>query len=408
MKKNIREYFSFFNENPNSIYLDSAATGLKLKSVCDKEYFFNKRVNSSSHSIHHTNGLIAMEGINKTRKMVKEFINADLNNEIIFTSGATFGLNTVIFGICERLEPGDEICTTLLEHSSLIIPLLKSKNKYNLKLNYFELNDKGMIDIEKIHMYINMKTKFVAFASISNTVSANNNICEVVKKIREINKNIIILIDVAQSISYYKTDVKEWDVDFICFSAHKMYGPWGLGIMYGREKLLGIIDPIVIGGGSIYENSMLDYELAKSPEKFEAGTQNMAAIYAYSEVFEFYKKFSIKEICVSIYNLKKYFIEKIKINKLQDSYNFFGLDNDGPIILIDTKEVNPHDFIQYLHKKYNIIARSGNHCALNSKIITHIERPTIRISFGPYNLKSEIDVLIKALINKEDWKEYII
>ncbi|QBQ07984.1 cysteine desulfurase [Spiroplasma gladiatoris] len=403
---NYKNLFPYFDLNPNDIYFDSAATTLKPKVVLDAEYEYNVKIGANSHNNLFKNAYIANQVLEEARRTCAKFINENNSEQIIFTSGTTHSLNQIVSGLKKHFKENDEVVLTELEHSSNLLPwkVLEKENKINLK--YFNLNDNGSINIDKLKNSLSTKTKLVSFASNSNTMGTFNDIQKISKIIKAFNNEIIIIVDCAQSVSHHKIDVKQWNVDFIAFSAHKMYGPFGLGVLWGKKNLLELLEPIFYGGGNNSLISHNEFRLAKLPMRLEAGTLNLSAIYGFKTAIEFIENLTYLKINEHLQNLKNYFIDnldEIEINK----FNFYNLNNNEPIILFNLKNVNAQDFGSFLNKKYNILVRVGKHCArLSNEFLK--EESTIRISFGIYNTIEDIKKLIIALKDADSWIEEIL
>ncbi|AOG60692.1 cysteine desulfurase [Spiroplasma helicoides] len=398
--------FPYFKFNKQDIYFDSAATSLKPKVVLDAENYYNTHIAANAHNNLFRNAFYANNLIDETRQLVANFIGAYDKNEIIFTSGATQSLNTVAFGLKDYLNNEDEIVLTDLEHSSNLLPWRVLEEKINFKIKYFDLNDDGSICIEKIQNCVTKNTKVVSFASVSNTVGAANNIKEIVKKIRSINKDVIVIIDAAQSIFHKLTNVKEWDIDFLAFSAHKMFGPFGLGILWGRMSWLEKINPLMYGGGN---NSFIEYDkfrLAKIPHKFEAGTLNLSAISGLKAAICYINQIGLSKIQNYLIMLKNHFVKAVE-SLDKDKYIFYNLESDEPIILMNIKGINAQDVGDFFNKKYNILVRVGKHCARLSHHFLKVEN-TLRISLSIYNEKADLDTLILALNDIDNWMETVL
>ncbi|AHI53148.1 aminotransferase class V-fold PLP-dependent enzyme [Spiroplasma culicicola] len=401
-----KENFPYFKYNKEEIYLDTAATSLKPKSVLDAEYEYNVKIAANTHNTLFNNAYKANQILEETRKLTGFFIGVENKEEIIFTSGATHSINQIVFGMQKTLSQGDEIVLNELEHSSNLLPWMVLAEKLGLAIKYFKLKDEGTIDINHIKDVINEKTKFVSFASVSNTYGGWNDVKTIVKNIRQINKNVKVVVDSAQSIAHIKTDVIDWDIDFLAFSAHKMYGPFGLGILWAKKDWLEIMDPIFYGGGNNSKILKNEYSLAKIPYKFEAGTLNLSAIAGFKEALNFINKISIEKINTYESMLKKYFVKLTKTldpNKIK----FYNLESNQPIVLFNVNKVNAQDFGIFLNKKYNISVRVGKHCARLAKDFSAVDS-TIRASFGIYTTKKDLKYFIEALNDSDAWIDELI
>ncbi|WFQ90172.1 aminotransferase class V-fold PLP-dependent enzyme [Mycoplasma feriruminatoris] len=398
----LRKQFPLLKNYPNLIYFDNGATTLKPNTVINAEINYLKNISTNPHSTDYKIGYKALEVLNNTREIVKKFINANKTSEIVFTSGTTQSINMIAKGLVNLINKDDEILITSLEHSSNLVPWIWLKQKTNAVIKNLELNDEFGIDINKLDQIITSKTKIVSFAHMSNTTGYTNDVKKIVQKIRSINKNVIIVVDVAQSIAHFKVDVIDWDVDFIAFSAHKMYGPFGIGILYGKYEWLDKLEPLNLGGGSslAISKDFSSYTLKTLPEKLEAGTLNISAICSFKKAIEFILKIGIDKIHSYEASLKQYVVKKIKENHLDKKITFYNLNNNSPLLLFNVNQINAQDISTFLDVKYNITSRSGAHCVRRLEDVIHI-KTALRISFAIYNTKSEIDQLILALKNTD-------
>lgn len=382
------------------IYFDNSATTLKPKKLIESlsDYYTNYPANI--HRGDYFLSLKASEEYEKARGKISDFINAK-SNEIIFTSGTTDSLNKIIFGYFRNvLKKDDEVILTKSEHASLLLPWFELEDEIGIKIKYIEL-DNYEVTIENLKKIITPKTKVISLAHVTNVIGDVRDIKEITKVAHE--NGILVLVDGAQSVPHMKIDVKQLDIDFMAFSAHKMCGPTGLGILYGKYEYLKNIKPIIFGGGmnaSFSSNGMRIYK--DLPERLEAGTPNIAGAIAFSKIIDYLEKIGMENIHKHEIELKKYLIEKLKENK---NIIFYNEKSDSGIITINYKDIFAQDLSIYLDK-YNISSRAGNHCA---KILKDEigQKNTVRISLYFYNTKDEIDVLIKALNNKNIKNEII-
>lgn len=384
------------------IYFDNGATTLKPKVLPDA---INDYYNNYSANAHRGDYDISLQVDNmyeNTRKLVKEYINASSEKEIIFTSGSTDAINKIVFGYFKNiLKENDEILLNKSEHASNVLPWFELADELKLKIKFIELNENYEITLENIEKLITPKTKVISIAHITNVVGDIRDIKAITSLAHK--NDIMVLLDAAQSIGHIKTDVQELDVDFLTFSAHKMYGPTGVGVLYGKEKILKNIKPIIFGGGM---NSSFGSDLTRIydelPELLEAGTPNIAGVIGFGKVIEYINKIGLDKIKNHEIELKKYALEKLKQNKNIIIYNEHS---NGSIITINYKDIFAQDLAIYLNK-YNICVRAGNHCTKILKDELKIKN-TVRISFAMYNTKEEIDKLIEVLNNPNIKNEII-
>lgn len=384
------------------IYFDNGATTLKPNILVDslKDYYENYSANA--HRGDYDISLKVDEMYENSRKIIKEFINAKKESEIIFTSGATDALNKIIFGYFKNiLKENDEILLTKAEHASNILPWFELKDELNLNINYIPLNEDYEITLENVKKTITKNTKVISIAHVSNVVGDIRPIKEIIEYAHQ--NNILVIIDGAQSVPHIKVDVQDLDIDFLAFSAHKMCGPTGVGVLYGKEKLLNNTKPLIYGGGM---NASFDYNgirmYKELPYLLEAGTPNIADVIAFGKVIEYLNNIGIEKIEKIEQELKKYAIEQLEKNENLIIYN---KKSKSGIITLNYKDIFAQDLAIYLNK-YNICVRAGNHCAKILKEEIKVKN-TCRISLYFYNTKEEIDKLVSVLNNKNIKQEII-
>ena len=384
------------------IYFDNGATTLKPKVLPDA---INDYYNNYSANAHRGDYDISLQVDNmyeNTRKLVKEYINAQSEKEIIFTSGSTDSINKIVFGYFRNiLKENDEVLLNKSEHASNVLPWFELADELKLKIKFIDLDENYEITLDNIEKLITPKTKVISIAHITNVVGDIRDIKNITSLAHK--NDIMVLLDAAQSIGHMKTDVQDLDVDFLTFSAHKMYGPTGVGVLYGKEEVLKNIRPIIFGGGM---NSSFGSDLTRIydelPELLEAGTPNIAGVIGFGKVIEYINKIGLDKIQKHELELKNYALEKLKQNKNIIIYNEHS---KGSIITINYKDIFAQDLAIYLNK-YKICVRAGNHCTKILKDELKIKN-TVRISFAMYNTKEEIDKLVDALSNPNIKNEII-
>ena len=389
-----REDFPMLNQD--IIYFDNSATSLKPKSVIDKmtEYYENYSANAhrGDYDISYK---VDLEYEN-TRDLVANFINAKDKSEIIFTSGATESLNMIASGFFANLvEEGDEIVITTSEHASNVLPWFRLAQDYGCIIKYIPLDDNYHVTIENVKSVVTPKTKIIALAAITNVIGDLRPIKEITKFAHE--QDIFVVVDGAQSTPHLKTDVQDLDIDFLAFSAHKMLGPTGVGVLYGKKELLDNLEPINLGGGMNESFDSYDSVLLKElPTRLEAGTPNIAGVIGFGEAIKYINKIGIDKIRDRELHLREYLIEKlVKIPYI----DIINLEADSGIVSFNVDDVFSQDIAYYLNK-YNICVRAGNHCAKILKNATGVTN-SIRVSLYFYNTESEIDAFIDLLSDKE-------
>lgn len=398
--KEIRKDFPMLNgvkmQNHDMIYFDNAATSLKPQCVIDAitEYYTSYTANAhrGDYDIAHKVDIKFEEA----RKIVAEFINANAN-EVVFTSGASMGLNIVAYGLMPFINEGDEILLTEAEHASNVLPWFKVAHERKAIIKYIPLTEDGRLIQDNLNKTISNKTKVVSIAHVSNVLGFVSD----VKTLAAIahNYGAYFVCDGAQSTPHMKIDVKDLDVDFFSFSGHKMLGPTGIGVLYGKYKHLESIDPLMTGGGMNTSFDMCgDVGLQIPPLKFEAGTQNIAGVIGLAQAIKYLTKIGMDNIEEYEKELKKYAISKLE--KL-DNVIIYNKDSESGIITFNIKGVFAQDAGSYFNYK-GICVRTGLHCA--KLLVNYLQTDsTVRASLYFYNTKEEIDAFVDACKNGGDF-----
>lgn len=388
-----REDFPIFQNN--LIYLDSGATSLKPKCVIDKITEYYRDYSANAHRGDYDLSLKVDYEYESARDEIKEFINARYREEIVFTSGSTDSLNMIATGFFRRyLEADDEIVITKSEHASNVMPWFRLAKEIGCKIVYVPLDENYYVTMDNIKKVINENTKVIALAEITNVVGDIRPIKEITKLAHE--NNAFVVVDGAQSVPHLKTDVIDSDVDFLAFSGHKMCGPTGIGVLYGKKELLEKVIPTNLGGGM---NESFDDEdhvyLKQLPHRLEAGTPNIAGAIGLGEAVRYLKKIGLNNIHKHEVELRKYLVDNLITIPHIDIIN---IESDSGIVAFNIDGIFSQDVAYYLNK-YHICVRAGNHCAKVLKSATNVNN-TLRVSLYFYNTKEEIDLLIKLLSDK--------
>lgn len=394
-----REDFLLLNQN--IIYLDNGATSLKPKVISQSISDYYNNYSANAHRGDYDLSLKVDSKYEETRKLVKDFINAKTTKEIIFTSGATDSLNKIIFGFFKNyLKTNNEVLLTKSEHASNILPWFELADELNIKINYIPLENLE-VTLDNVKRSITPNTKVISIAHITNVVGDIRPIKEIISYAH--SKGILVVVDGAQSVAHMQVDVQQLDIDFLAFSAHKMLGPTGVGVLYGKEELLNNMHPIIFGGGM---NASFQFDGTRiyndTPTCFEAGTPNIAGVIGFGEAIKYLNNIGMDKTTNYEHNLKKYAISKLKtINDII----IYNENSQSGIITFNIKNIFAQDLAIYLNK-YNICIRAGNHCAkiLNEDLGI---KNTCRISLYFYNTKEEIDYLVKVLSNPNIKEEII-
>lgn len=384
------------------IFFDNGATTLKPRLLGEAEADYYNNYSSNAHRGDYFLSIKASQMYEDTRMAVKEMINAKDVSEIAFTSGTTDSINKIVFGYFEDyLKKGDEVLLTVSEHASNLLPWFELADRKGLKINYIELDENHEVLMENVLKAITDKTKVISIAHISNVVGDVRPIKEITKVAHE--KGILVLVDGAQSVPHLKVDVQDLDIDFLAFSAHKMCGPTGVGVLYGKAELLKEIKPIIFGGGMNADFSHDGTRIYKAmPDRLEAGTPNIAGVIGYGYIIKYLMDIGFDNIHNKEIELKKYLIQRLEEIPQITIYNKYS---QSGIVTINYDGIFPQDLSIYLDK-YNICTRAGNHCAKILKEEIHIKN-TCRISLYFYNSKDEIDKLIEVLKNPKIKEEII-
>lgn len=389
--KTIRKQFPIF-KNKNIIYFDNAATTQKpfkvIKAI--KKYYcnFNSNVNRSFHFL----GQFSSNCLELSRNNVQSFINAKYREEIIFTSGATESINLIAFCIYKFIKTSDNIIISHSEHHSNITPwqVLSQKNKANLKV--IPVNSEGELNLRIFNKLITKKTKLISISHVTNTFGIINPIKRLIKTAHKYNS--LVLIDGSQAISHITIDVQNLDCDFYVFSSHKMYGPTGLGILYGKKKILDKFPPYKCGGGMIEKVTLKKTIFYGLPFKLEAGTPNIAGIIGTNKALNFIVNYSIRKINTYETKLLKYAIKIL--SNIKGIKIYYKNSKLTKILSFNIENIHSFDLGKLLNN-HGIAVRTGKHCA--QPIMDYLKiNGTIRISFAIYNTIEEIDIFYKSLI----------
>jgi cysteine desulfurase/selenocysteine lyase len=395
----IKKDFPIFKNNPGLIYLDSTATSLKPKSVIDKEVEYYSQYSSNVKRGIYDLGEKATKEYENSRIMVAKFINAK-PEEVIFTRGTTESINLIAYALGRQIiGKNDEILTTVMEHHSNFVPWQQLTAENGGIFKVLGINEEGYLqaDSKTLKNYVNKKTKVVALTYVSNVLGVINPIKRIVRDLKKINKDIIVVVDCAQAVPHMKVDVKDLGCDFIAFSGHKMLGPTGIGVLWGRKELLEQMYPFQFGGEMIDEVKIEETTFAPIPEKFEAGTPAIAQAIALGEAMKFLEKIGLNNIEKYEKDLISYAVNQLTA-EFGDNITIYGpknLKNRGGIVSFNMTNIHPHDLASILNES-KICIRAGNHCAMPLHTSLGITA-SCRASFYVYNDKSDVDSLVKAL-----------
>ncbi|WP_049507101.1 cysteine desulfurase [Streptococcus anginosus] len=391
----VRKDFPILNQIVNDeplVYLDNAATTQKPTQVLEAIAAYYAKDNANVHRGVHTLAERATAAYEAARERVRSFIHAASTKEVLFTRGTTTGLNWVARYAESVLQPGDEVLISVMEHHSNTIPWQEACKKTGARLIYAYLKD-GMLDLADFRSKLTEKTRFVALAHVSNVLGVVNPIKEIAELVHQ--ANALLVVDGAQSVPHMKIDVQDLDVDFFAFSGHKMLGPTGIGVLYGKEELLEQMSPVEFGGEMIdfvYEQEATWKEL---PWKFEAGTPNIAGAIGLAVAIDYLDKIGMETVHQYEQELIAYVFPKLQAVEGLTIYGSEDLTQRSGVISFNLAGLHPHDVATALDYE-GVAVRAGHHCA--QPLLSYLGvAATVRASFYLYNTKADCDKLVEAL-----------
>ena len=393
--KEIRKQFPIYDNIPNLVYLDSGATALKPKCVLDKmnEYYSSYGVNI--HRGVYSLSYQATDEYDKARDIVAKFINSDFK-EVVFTKNVSDALNKICLMLENNLNESDEVITSELEHHSSVLPWMKACERRNATLKYIPLNHEGRITIDNFKKVLTSKTKIVALTLVSNVMGYLTPIKEIIDLAHEVGA--VVIVDAAQAIQHFSIDVKQLNCDFLAFSGHKAMGPTGIGVLYGKKKLLKTLQPIDFGGDMNEEVDLFNVEIKDIPYRFETGTPPIAEAIGLGKALEFINELGLENIHKQEKELHKYAIEKLE--KIE-GITIYNKTSDVGIISFNIDGVHPHDAATFFDEA-NICLRAGHHCAqLITKWLKCVG--TLRASLYIYNNYEDIDRFVEVVKQTVDF-----
>lgn len=388
-------------KNNDLIFFDNGATTQKPIQVIDAISDYYKNYNSNIHRSVYTLGDESEKIYEESKHLVKEFINANSHEEIIYTSGTTESMNFIARIIEQDVEDGDEIILTYMEHHANLIPWQQLAIRKNLTLRFLDLDELGRININQLKELINDKTKIVSICHASNVLGNINPVYEIGSLLKD--KDIYFVVDAAQSVPHMKIDVEKINCDFLAFSAHKMCGPTGIGVLYGKKNLLEKFDPVEFGGGMIGVVEEKSSTWAILPDKFEAGTPLLAEAAGLGATIKYLEDIGLENIESYTKELTKYLYDELsKISNIK----IYGTNEIGDrvsLVSFNLEGVHPHDLTSFLDEK-GICIRAGHQCTqpLLGKLGAY---SVARASLYFYNTKEEIDFFIQVLKETKEFFE---
>ncbi|HEL1614121.1 TPA: cysteine desulfurase [Streptococcus suis] len=397
----IRKDFSILDQVVNDeplVYLDNAATTQKPQQVLDVLADYYQKDNANVHRGVHTLSERATARYEAARQKVADFIQAKSSKEILFTRGTTTSLNWVAQFAKEILQPDQEVIISVQEHHSNIIPWQQACQQTGAKLRYVTLKD-GELDMDHLRSLLSSKTKFVSLAHVSNVLGGVVPIGEIAELVHQVGAYLVV--DGAQSVPHMPVNVQELDVDFYAFSGHKMLGPTGIGVLYGKEELLNLMSPVEFGGEMIdfvYEQSATWKEL---PWKFEAGTPNIAGAIGLGAAIDYLTEIGMDAIQAHEAELVDYIFPKLQAIPGLTIYGSQDLSKRTGVIAFNLDDLHPHDVATALDYE-GVAVRAGHHCA--QPLLRYLQVPaTVRASFYIYNTKADCDKLVEAIIKTKEF-----
>lgn len=391
----IRKDFPILNTTVHGkplVYLDNGATTQKPQCVIDAITHCYTHTNSNIHRGVHYLSEQSTEAYEEARKVVQNFVNAEHSQEVVFTSGTTGSINAVAFSFGERyIKPGDEILISAMEHHANIVPWQMMCERKHAKLRVIPFDKNGELEMDVFEKLLNSKIKLVAITHVSNSMGTVNPIKEIIQKSHALN--IPVLIDGAQSIQHLAIDVKELDCDFFVFSGHKIYGPTGIGVLYGKEKWLNELPPYQ-GGGDMVQCVTFEKTLYNDlPFKFEAGTLNFIGATGLASAIKYIQEIGVKNIAEHEHELLSYATQKLQ--EFERLRIFGNAKEKGPVISFLLNDIHPYDTGMVLDKM-GVAVRTGTHCSQPVMDIFEIEG-TVRASFAFYNTMEDVDALYNGI-----------
>lgn len=401
--KDVRPYFPILNQEVNGhplVYLDSAATSQKPVQVIEALEKYYREYNSNVHRGVHTLGTRATDGYEGAREKVKNFINANSTEEIIFTRGTTTALNTVAQSYAmANLKEGDEIVISPMEHHSNIIPWQQVAKRTGAVLKYLPLQADGTISLADVEETITNSTKLVSVTYVSNVLGVINPVKEIGAIAHK--AGAVLVVDAAQAAPHLKVDVQDIDCDFLGFSGHKMCGPTGIGVLYGKKQLLENMEPIEFGGEMIDFVGLYESTWKELPWRFEAGTPIIAGAIGLGAAIDFLEEIGLDTITEHEHKLAAYAMEKMSTVDGLTIYGPKSAENRAGVITFNIEDVHPHDVATVLDAE-GIAVRAGHHCAQPLMKWLNVSA-TARASFYLYNSEDDVDKFVDGIVKTKEY-----
>jgi len=401
--KDIRKQFPILDQEVNGkplVYLDSSATSQKPLQVIEAIEKYYREINSNVHRGVHTLGTRATDAYEGAREKVRKFINAKSTQEVIFTRGTTTSINTVAASYAAaNVKEGDEIVITYMEHHSNIIPWQQVARRTGAQLKYIPLQEDGTISLDDVRAAITPNTKIVSVMHVSNVLGVINPVKEIAQIAHE--NGAVMVVDGAQSAPHMKIDVQDLDCDFFAFSGHKMCGPTGIGVLYGKKHLLENMEPIEFGGEMIDFVHLYESTWKELPWKFEGGTPIIAGAVGLGAAIDFLNEVGLDNIAEHEHKLAAYALEKMSAVEGMTVYGPLDAAKRAGLVTFNISDVHPHDVATVLDAE-GIAVRAGHHCA--QPLMRWLKASaTARASFYLYNTEEDIDKLVEGLVKTKEY-----
>lgn len=399
----IRKDFPILQQTVNGhplVYLDSAATSQKPRQVIEVLCRYYETDNANVHRGVHTLGTRATEAYELAREKVARFINAPSPLQVVFTRGTTESLNMVAYGWARRkLGPGDEIVTTPAEHHSNLIPWQQAARATGATLKYVPLQPDGTISLEDVRAAVTPRTKLMAIAHVSNVLGTIHPVREIAEIVHQAGG--ILVVDGAQSVPHLPVDVQALDCDFLAFSGHKMCGPTGIGVLYGKKRLLDEMEPTYFGGEMIDVVELYESTWKETPWKFEGGTPIIAGAIGLGAAVDYLSQIGMQEIRNHDLRITAYALERLREVEDLVIYGPAEAERRGGLVTFNLGQIHPHDVSTVLDAQ-GVAIRAGHHCAQPLMRILNVPA-TARASFYLYNTEEDIDALVRALRSAKEF-----
>ena len=393
--KNIKRLFPIFDARPGLVYLDSAATSLTPAPIIDAVAGYYRELSANVGRGLYATAEETTVRFEEVREHTARFLSVRAD-EIVFTRSTTEGINLLAYILEDHIKAGDNIVVTALEHHSNFLPWKRLAKRCGAELRIVPFEKDRSIHPDTARSFVDSRTKIFAFSAISNVFGTPNPVADLVRIVKDANPTILTIVDAAQAAGHFRIDVSDWNCDFLAFSGHKMFGPTGIGILFGKHDLLAALPPYQIGGGMVLDSCSTDPAYTNAPHRFEAGTPDIAAVLGFGTVLDFIDSIGIDAIHNHESGLATQAVSALK-NALGDSIHILGL-KDGRtsgIVSFTMDGIHPHDIAQILGER-DICIRAGEHCA--SPLHHALGIPaSARASFSVYNTEADIDSLIQGL-----------